>query len=92
MADGLSVGTLVGARGEGTGLDLDSFKVVANFPLEGVPAGENLAEKFKALPGSRWELPLSNPLLDLPKAKLTVSVKDKQGNVSKIERSFSIMK
>ena len=32
----------------GTGLDLSSFEVVADFAVDGVPAGENLAAKFKA--------------------------------------------
>ena len=73
-----------------TGLDLDSFEVVADFPIDGVAAGENLATKFKALPDARWELTLAKPLTDLPRGKLTVSVKDKQGNVSRIERTFSV--
>jgi hypothetical protein len=83
---------LVGMCDYGTGLDLDSFTVVANFPVEGVSAGKNLAKKFQALPGSRWGLTLSRPILDLPRGKLTVSVRDKQGNLTTIERAFSIRK
>jgi hypothetical protein len=74
-----------------TGLDLDSFEVVADFPLDGVPAGENLAGKFKALPDSRWELTLSKPIKELRRGKLKVAVKDRQGNVSRIERTFFVM-
>ena len=82
---------LVGMYDYDTGLDQDSFTVVADFPLAGVPAGENLARKFKSLPDSRWELTLAQSLKELPRGKLTVSVKDRQGNVSLIERTFSIM-
>jgi len=81
---------LVGMHDYGTGLDLSSFEVVADFAVDGVPAGENLVKKLKALPDNRWELQLARPLTELPKGKLTVSIKDKQGNVSRIERTFSV--
>jgi hypothetical protein len=81
---------LVGMHDYGTGLDLASFEVVADFPVDGIPAGQNLAKKFKALPDYRWELRLSKAVADLPRGKLTVSIKDKQGNTSRIERSFSV--
>lgn len=81
---------LVGMYDYYTGLDMDSFAVVADFPVDGVPAGENLSTKFKALPDNRWELTLARPITDLPRGKLSVSIKDRQGNVTRIERSFSI--
>jgi hypothetical protein len=73
-----------------TGLDMDSFQVVADFPLDGVPAGQNLASKFKTKTPGVWELTLAKPLTELPRGKLTVSVKDRQGNLTRIERSFAI--
>ena len=63
-----------------TGLDMDSFQVVADFPLDGVAAGENLAKKFKPKSDGVWELQLAPPVRNLPKGKLTVSVRDRQGN------------
>ena len=81
---------LVGMHDYYTGLDTDSFEVIADFAVDGVPAGANLAKKFKPLPDSRWELTLAQPIVDLPRGKLNVSVKDKQGNVTRIERSFSV--
>lgn len=81
---------LVGVHDYHTGLDMASFAVVADFPVDGIPAGENLAKKFKPLPDSRWVLTLVKPIRDLPRGKLTVSIKDKQGNVTRIERFFSI--
>jgi hypothetical protein len=81
---------LVGMHDYDTGLDMSSFNVIADFPVAGVAAGENLAGKFKALPGGRWELTLPEPIKDLRLGKLTVTVKDRQGNASKIERTFSV--
>jgi hypothetical protein len=81
---------LVGMHDYYTGLDLDSFEVVADFPIDGVAANENLAKKFKALPDFRWELHLSRPITELPRGKLTVVVKDRQGNATRIERTFSV--
>lgn len=81
---------LLGMYDYGSGLDLGSFTVTADFAIDGIPAGQNLAAKFKILPDNRWELKLANPLARLPKGKLTVSIKDKQGNLTKIERTFSV--
>src|SRR5262249_24450150 len=81
---------LVGMHDYYTGLDMDSFRVVADFALDGVADGQNLASKFKAKTSGVWELTLSRPLREMPKGKLTVSVKDRQGNVSRIERTFSV--
>jgi hypothetical protein len=83
---------LVGMYDYDTGLDLDSFRVVADFPIDGVAAQENLAKKFKPKSDGVWELALSTPLAHLPTGKLTVSVKDRQGNTSRIERTFSVGK
>ena len=81
---------LVGAHDYHTGLDMESFAVVADFPIDGIAVGENLAPKFKALPDNRWELTLDRPITDLPRGKLNVSIKDKQGNLTRIERTVSI--
>jgi hypothetical protein len=81
---------VVGMHDYYTGLDLTSFQVVADFALDGVAACRNLAPRFKAKSPGVWELALSRPLTGLPKGKLTVSVKDRQGNVSRIERTFSV--
>jgi hypothetical protein len=83
---------LVGMHDYYSGLEADSFSVVADFPIDGVPAGGNLASKFKAKGEGVWELTLAQPITDLPKGKLTVSVKDRQGNITKIERTFSVVK
>jgi hypothetical protein len=81
---------LVGMHDYDSGLDLSSFDVRADFAVAGMPAGANLAPKFTAREGGVWELRLAAPITGLPRGKLTVSVKDRQGNRTNVERSFSI--
>jgi hypothetical protein len=81
---------LVGMHDYNTGLDMDSFQVVADFTLAGRAAGENLASKFAAKSPGVWEWTLARPLTELPRGKLTVSVRDRQGNVTRIERTFGV--
>jgi hypothetical protein len=79
---------LVGMHDYGTGLDPAGLTVTADFAVEGVAAGQNLAPKFASLGGGVFELKLSSPL-SVPRGRLAVSVKDRQGNVARIERTFS---
>jgi hypothetical protein len=74
----------------GSGLDPNSLSVVADFAIDGVAACEELATKFKKLSDSRWEWQLGQPIADLQSGTLTVSVRDRQGNVTRIERKFSV--
>ena len=81
---------LVGMHDYYSGLERDSFEVVADFPVDGVAAGEDLAAKFTRAAKGVWELKLAKPITGLAKGKLTVVVKDRQGNVSRIDRIFSV--
>lgn len=81
---------LIGMHDYDSGLDLDRFEVTADFPIDGVAARANLARRFKSLSDNRWEVQLARPITTLPRGVLTVSVKDKQGNLSRIERTFSV--
>jgi hypothetical protein len=81
---------LVGMSDAYTGLDMQSFRVVADFPVDGVAAGNNLASKFQEKAQGVWELILDKPVVALQKAKLTILIKDRQGNESRIERVFSV--
>ena len=47
------------------GLDMGSFRVVADFPIDGVAAGQNLAAKFQPKSSGVWELKLSQPIARL---------------------------
>ena len=73
-----------------TGLDAASFRVTADVAIDGIPAGENLASKFVPVETGVWEMKLSKPVDALPSGRLTVEVKDRQGNTSRIERLFSV--
>jgi hypothetical protein len=78
----------VGMHDFGSGLDLGSFRVVADFAVAGVEAGEDLAAKFRKVDDGIWEWALPRPLPALVRGKLTVSVRDRQGNETRIERTF----
>ena len=58
--------------------------------LDGVPAGTDLSGRFRPMSMGVWEMRLKTPLRELKKGTITVSVKDRQGNVSKIVRTFSV--
>jgi hypothetical protein len=63
---------------------------VADFQVNGTAAGENLASQFKLTGQGIWELKLAKPVTALSRASLIVSVEDKQGNVTRIDRTFSV--
>jgi hypothetical protein len=69
-------------------LDQASFEVIADFGVNDVPAGQNLAPKFQPGEPGVWQLPFAAPLR-IPRGRLTVSVRDRQGNITRIERTFS---
>jgi hypothetical protein len=70
------------------GLNVDSFQVTANFKVDDTAAGQNLASKFRSVSPGVWELKLGAPVT-VGSGKLTLSVKDRQGNETRIERTFS---
>ncbi len=80
---------VIGMHDYYTGLDLDSFTVTADIEIDGVAAGDNLAPRFEQT-GNVWQWKLNKPVTDCDRANLTVSVKDKQGNITRIDRTFSV--
>ena len=81
---------LIGMHDYGSGLDMPTFKVIADFAVNGVKAGDNLAPSFKRIAAGVWELRLTNPPASVPHAKLQVEVRDRQGNTARIERTFTL--
>jgi len=79
---------VIGMHDYGSGLNLDRFRVVADFDMDGVKPGENLASKFKPTTQGVWEWTLAKPVTGVTAGKLTVSVADKQGNITTIERTL----
>ncbi|MCS7045790.1 MAG: hypothetical protein NZO58_05495, partial [Gemmataceae bacterium] len=70
------------------GLDEHSFDVRADFALEGQAPGTNLAPKFRPVSPGVWEWRLAAPVT-VRRGLLRVSVKDRQGNTTRVERTFS---
>jgi hypothetical protein len=81
---------LIGLADYYSGLELSSFEVVASFDVDGIAAGENLASRFLETSTGVRELRLERPIEKIENAKLSVLVRDRQGNVTRVERSFSV--
>lgn len=81
---------LIGAADYYSGLDWQSFQVMADFEIDGLSPGVDLTGKFRETsPGVRqWKL--TRPIHELPGGTLTVSIKDRQGNEARIARRFSV--
>jgi hypothetical protein len=82
---------LVGLADAYSGVDLSTFQVTADFGIDGVAPGQDLAGKFKPKSPGVWELTLNQPITALPRGKLIVAVKDRQGNLNRVERTFSVV-
>ncbi|MGH7818488.1 MAG: hypothetical protein ACREQ9_01825, partial [Candidatus Binatia bacterium] len=67
---------LIGMHDYYSGLDEESFRVVADFPVDGARAGKNLASRFARRSPGVWELRLEEPIRALTRATLSVSVED----------------
>ena len=66
------------------------MKVTSSVEINGQAPGSDLAALFKQTGDHIWTLKLKSPLKAIEDGRLTVSVKDKQGNVTEIDRHFSI--
>jgi hypothetical protein len=80
----------IGMYDYGSGIDPGSFRVVADFAVDGVPAGEDLARWFQSRAQGVWEMKLAKPITDLPRGKLTVTAWDRQKNTARLERTFGV--
>jgi hypothetical protein len=81
---------LIGMHDYGSGLDPRSVRIVADFPIDDAAPGADLEMRFRATALNVWELALEAPITRLERGRLTVSVRDRQGNISRIERTFSV--
>ena len=62
---------------------------MANFEIDGIKPGTNLADRFKRANDGVWEMKIAEPVTDLNDATLTASVKDHQGNITRLKRTLS---
>jgi hypothetical protein len=88
--DGELTRLLVGAYDYGSGLDASSLSVTADFEVDGAPAGTNLAPRFQPRTDGVYELKLAKPISNLPRGVVTVLVKDRASNETRVERTFSV--
>jgi hypothetical protein len=82
---------VIGLHDYYTGLDLDTFTVTADFAVSGAEPGENIAPRFEQASRGVWRWRLNESIKSLREGRITVSIKDKQGNINKIERTFSVV-
>jgi hypothetical protein len=82
---------LIGMHDVGSGLDLESLEVIADFTIDGSEPGTNLADKLKSTTSGVWEWKFAQPLAELETGTLVVSVRDRQGNATKVERAFHVV-
>ena len=73
-----------------SGIDEGSLRVVASFAVNNLPADTNLAGQVHARGEGVYELKLTEPLQKTGEYELVVSVKDRQGNLRAIRRTFQI--
>ena len=83
---------LIGMHDYYTGLDANSFQVTADFKVNSIEPGKNLAPQFQSAGYGIWELKLPDAITSLHSGQLSFSIKDRQGNVSRIQRRFSVRK
>jgi hypothetical protein len=81
---------IIGMHDYFTGLETDSFTVELDVPVGNMPAGENVATKFRETSQGVWEWKLPKPASLSKRARIIVSVKDGEGNITRRERTFSI--
>ena len=80
---------LIGMHDYGTGIDMQSFRVTADLAIDGLPAGEDLSKKFKQGAQGVWEWKLAKPIRDVKDGRMFVSIADRQGNLTRVERRFT---
>ena len=80
----------IGAYDYYSGLDRASLSVSANFEINGQPPSTELGPLFTETGDHVWTLSVSPPIVDLHRGQLNVSIKDTRGNITTVERTFSI--
>jgi hypothetical protein len=81
---------LIGITDYYSGIDFGSFTVNADFAIDGHRAGENLAPHFRRINAGVYELKLKQPFASPGKRSISVSIKDRQGNLVRIDRTFAV--
>ncbi|MGB4859415.1 MAG: hypothetical protein WBP11_08825 [Dokdonella sp.] len=71
-----------------SGIDIASLSVTTDFPVNGLAAGVELASLAQSVGDGVWSIALSPTLDKLWNRHLHVSVRDQQGNITRVDRTF----
>jgi hypothetical protein len=80
----------VGIADANSGIAPGSLSIRADFTIAGRAAGAELADLAQLVDDGIWQIALAPPLQDQPERHLTVSVRDRQGNVTRVVRAFRV--
>jgi hypothetical protein len=81
---------LIGAADANSGLDETSLSLEADFAIGRHRPGRELRGALVPVDDGVWRLRLETPLVVLERGRLIASVRDRQGNLTRIERTFSV--
>ena len=73
-----------------TGVNKSSIRMTASFPVNGRQPGVELGDLVRFVSDGRFELVLDRPVYRIAEAHIHLSVRDNQGNTTRIDRRFSI--
>jgi len=73
-----------------SGLNPDSLSIQADIAINGRAAGTELASLARPVADGVWAVKLRPALANVPAATVRVSVKDKQGNITRVAQKFSV--
>ncbi len=73
-----------------SGIDLATLSLTADFAVDGRPSGAELADLAVQTADNVWTVTWSEPLPPTASAKVRLEVRDVQGNVTRVERTFSV--
>jgi hypothetical protein len=80
----------IGVADANSGVDHDTLRVTADFDVAGRPAGDELADLFTRSGDGIYTLDLPEPLGATARAHLFVEIADVQGNVTRVDRRFTV--
>jgi uncharacterized repeat protein (TIGR01451 family) len=79
----------VGVADAYTGIDPTSLSITADIPLAGRAAGAELADLAQPAGDGVYTLPIG-PLTHVARAHIYVEIADRQGNITRVARAFSV--
>jgi hypothetical protein len=80
----------IGMADAGSGIDLETFSVTADIPVGGRTPGEELADLAEEADGVHT-IRLEEPIAASDRANLFVEVADRQGNITRVQRTFRVV-